>query len=338
MPKILDDIYYFRHPINANCVVFAFLTGNGREFDLIDTGIKKFGIFRTLLKQMRKDGLEPWDVRNVFHTHYHFDHVQCDRLFQQNARRNKNNVVVYAGKPDKYRTKPKFSIIQSNMNYLLAHFQHSAIKSFQLMPFVGKFLLDPFMKTKTPENIKFYEDQDEFLIGKYKAKVYLTGGHTEGHSFFYFPEIKALHTGDNNALNEFIVDFSAVIRSMQIARDLNPDMIFIGHNEPKTEKQDAYNWINTWFREFEGISDMLIPLIRNDVRINITKIMKAMAGWTFKVEVIRFFAFMQLYVILHYLEMKKYGKIELGKNDFTLYFHTAPNVEDINVEFIPNNF
>jgi hypothetical protein len=319
--------------------VFAFLTGNGKEFDLIDTGINRFRIHYNVINQMRKDGLDPRNVRNIFHTHYHFDHVQADTFFQKNAVRNQGNVKIYIPAPDEYRTKKEYSVGTSNIKYLTKYFGTSPAKSFPTMPYVAKFAIDPFMRSdpldKKANNLVFFKDADEFMIGNYKTKIYQTGGHTEGHSFFYMPEIGVLHTGDNNALNEVLVSFSAVVKSMIIARQLKPEMIFIGHNEPKKKRNDSEKWIEQWFKEYTKVLNMLKPKMKNNAMINITKIMQGMAGWAFKFEVVRFFAFMQMFVILRYLEEKKYGRIELGRDNAILYFHLSPSIEEMELRLEP---
>lgn len=347
MTKLLNDVYYFRHPLNANCVVFAFLTGNrtenGKEFDLIDTGINRFRIHYNLVKQMHKDGLDPRNVRNIFHGHYHFDHVQADVFFQKKAIRSKEKkseqVKIYIPAPDEYRIKEGYSIGLTNIKFLTDYFGTNPAKNFPKMPYFAKYAIDPFMKTEPlsqeNNNVVFYSDNEELTIGQYKAKIFQTGGHTEGHSFFYFPEIGALHTGDNNALNEVLVDFGAVVRSMIIARDLKPELILIGHNEPKKNRVESEKWINQWFTEYGKVIDMLKPKMKNDAMMNITRLMSRMAGWAYKLEVVRFFAFMQMFVILRYLESKKYGKIEIGVDKKTLYFHLSPNIESMELKLEP---
>lgn len=347
MTKLLDDVFYYRHPLNANCVVFAFLTGNtigsGKEFDLIDTGINRFRIHYNVVKQMSKDGLDPRNVRNIFHGHYHFDHIQADMFFQKNARRNrdhnKGGVKIYIPAPDEYRTKKGYGIGMTNIQYLTDYFGSSPARNFPTMPYFAKYAIDPFMKAEPLDpkknNVVFYRDAEEFIIGQYKAKVFQTGGHTEGHSFFYFPEINALHTGDNNALNEVLVDFGAVVKSMIIARDLKPELILIGHNEPRKNRVESEKWINQWFIEYGKVMDMLKPKMKNDAKMNITRLMQRMAGWMYKFEIVRFFAFMQMFVILRYLESKNYGRIEIGQDKQTLYFHLASNIESMELKLEP---
>lgn len=335
MTKINDDIFYYRHPLNANCVVFAYLTDYNNEFDLVDTGVKKLGLYRNLLKQMEKDGLNPCNVRNIFHTHVHFDHVQADALFQKFARKRDHDVKVYIPEPDLYRFQQNYSVIEYNIRFLTNYFKRFPTKAFPTMPFIARYLLDPLLKTPIPKNIRTFEDREEFLLGKCSAKAYITGGHTDGHAFFHIPELGILHTGDNDALNEFIVNFSSVIRSMQLANDLEPEMIFIGHNEPKQKREDAQNWIDRWFREFDVVLNILKPFMKNSTRFNITRIIEKMAGWAFKLEPVRFMAFMQLFVILRYLENKKFGTIQLDRKGKTMYFCTSQDIENTELALEP---
>ncbi|MHA1819480.1 MAG: MBL fold metallo-hydrolase [Promethearchaeota archaeon] len=359
MTRIKRDIFYFRHPLDANCVVFAFLVENNKsdrlrplkekEFDLIDTGIRKLGIYRNLLYQMRRDGLNPKNVRNIFHTHVHFDHVQMDTWFQEKAVKNKGNVNIYIPKPDLYRFNPKYRVIRTNIRYINEFFGNLPTKEFRSFLVEAKYILDPLMKYKTPKNIATFNDSEILHIGNYQAKAFTTGGHTEGHSLIYFPKPEILHTGDNDAVNELLVDFKGVMESMKIARKLNPKMIFIGHNGPKLNQKDAFNWIDRWFREYKKIAALFKKLMQNGREIDVTSIMKKMLGWSYSLGFIRFFGFMRIFVILKFLQDNGLGKMEVkfhqlsengGKNidkkvkdKFPhLYFRCAQDIEDMKSE------
>jgi len=332
MTKIDDDIFYYRNPVNANCVVFAFMTGRGREFDLIDTGTNLLGMQGILLRQMARDGLNPQNVRNIFHSHVHFDHVQCDTQFQRLAIPNKGNVKVYVAEPDHYRTQPDYSLWKVNMSHIANYFKEFPTAAFPGVYWQSRLVFDKILSWKTPSNIITYKDGDKLEIGQYSAKVYTTGGHTEGHSFFHIPEKGILVVGDNDALNETIVDFGCVIRSMEIARSLKPEMIFIGHNEPKLNSKLSTAWVDRWFKEFDHVLEMLKNTVfKNNVHVNITRIIQKMTGWLFKIEWVRFFTFMQLFVILKHLVKKGFGELILTA-DNQLYFHTSDHIEDMELK------
>ncbi len=52
--QIFEDIYAYVHPQGANCNVYAFK--DGKVFDLIDTGVALFGMYKWVIKQMKKTG------------------------------------------------------------------------------------------------------------------------------------------------------------------------------------------------------------------------------------------------------------------------------------------
>jgi glyoxylase-like metal-dependent hydrolase (beta-lactamase superfamily II) len=90
MTKIFDDIFAFIHPKGANCNVYVLKDGN--DLDMIDSGVGISLIFRWLLKAFRHSGLDPANVRNIFHCHVHFDHVGADKAFQKIASKNHKTI------------------------------------------------------------------------------------------------------------------------------------------------------------------------------------------------------------------------------------------------------
>jgi glyoxylase-like metal-dependent hydrolase (beta-lactamase superfamily II) len=332
MTKIQDDIYYFRNPINANCVVFAFKTGQRQEFDLIDTGTRLLGMEGILNRQMARDGLDPKNVRNIFHSHVHFDHIQADTLFQKRAVRNHGNVKVYVPEADYCRTQPDYSTWMTNMSDITKYFNRYSTNAFPNVNWQSRIVFDKILKCPTPANLIKYKNGDILEIGQYKPKVITTGGHTAGHSFFHFEENGILVVGDNDAVNETMVDFGCIIRSMEIAHELKPNMVFIGHNEPRLTAKSSIEWIERWFREYNRIlATLQNTVLKNNIHVNITRIMQTMTGWLFNIEWVRFFTFMRLFVILKYLAKKGFGTIELTP-DNVLYFHTSDHIEDMELK------
>ncbi len=337
--RLFEDIYYYKHPIGANCNVYAFLDGN--HIDLIDTGVKKLRIVRWLLKEMKKDGLQPANVRKIIHPHYHFDHVQADSFFQTKIISNGDVVPVFVPENDLFRTTENFDLMKWNLNELKEKFGpelfHQYFNNYQRAFKLGGLIFSKLIHVKTPKNIRGMKNGQKIQVGKREAKVISTGGHTEGHSFLFFDdEDKILYTGDHDALNEFTCDWGKTLESVRIAQSLKPDNVFIGHNNPKLGPNDARDWLSSYFTQFESIFAPILPKFREGQKINLSAIIRKMMGWISNMKGLDLWANMSIYAIGKHLEELGLGQIELGFDPekakrFCFFFNITENPRKIDL-------
>jgi glyoxylase-like metal-dependent hydrolase (beta-lactamase superfamily II) len=317
--KLFDDIYYYRHPQGANCNVYVFR--DGPEYDLIDTGISRLRIVDWLWREMRRDGIEPTAVRNIYHAHVHFDHVQSDVFFQTRARRHRGNVKVYCSREDRFRFSPRYRLMGSNVAFLEERFPGMA-RDFGGMLWLANVFFEPLLHCETPSNIHTYADGDTMMIGRRKARVYVTGGHTEGHAFFYFPEGNILYTGDHDALNEFSCDWGKVLAAAALAERLDPDTVFIGHNAVK-QGDNAKRWVRHYFDQFRQYAVPLARVFRGGQTVDVFQLVSKMAGWAGKMGPVALFAVMSVSCILRHLESVGFGRCYYNAAKRSLVFEVA---------------
>jgi glyoxylase-like metal-dependent hydrolase (beta-lactamase superfamily II) len=328
MTKIFDDIYYYKHPIGANANVYVFK--DGADLDLIDTGIVKLRIVHNLWKQMRNDGLEPTNVRSIYHPHYHFDHVQADCFFQSKAIRHKNNVKVFVTEPDMFRTSPDFSLVDWNIKALTDQFHSFDMSKYKKLFYFAKMFFEKLVATPKPDNIEVLKDKQKVHLGKRTANVYITGGHTEGHAFFHFnDEDNILYTGDHDAMNEYSCDWGNILTSVRLGQKLQPDNVFIGHNSVRLGEKKAMGFINGYFDQMEQIFKPMLPKFKQNQVINLSKIIRAMMGWLYKIQGIDFWAHMAIFSIGKYLESLGIGNLIHRNNE--MQFQITTDVRDIDL-------
>ncbi len=342
MTRLFEDIYYYKHPQGANCNVYAFL--DGRDIDLIDTGIKKLGIVRNLLKQMRRDGLNPARIRKIVHPHYHFDHVQSDAFFQQKIVPKEKKVPVLVPENDLFRTESDFNLLQWNFRELIETFGAKSFKThfrgyaraFRL----GNALFLPLIDVEQPNNIQTFSDGDKIALGKREAVVYSTGGHTEGHALLHFDdEDNILYTGDHDALNEFTCDWGKTLEAVRIAKSLKPDKVFIGHNSPKLETESAQSWLESYFTQFEQIFAPVLNRFEKGQEIKLSNIIRKMMGWVSKMKGLDLWANMSVFSIGKHLQELGLGTLELnsdsssrmGYNQFQFTFEIELGADDVDL-------
>ncbi len=328
MVQIFRDIFYYPHPLGANCNVYAFK--DGQHIDLIDSGVLKLGIVRQVWREMRKDGLDPYQIRKIVHPHYHFDHVQADTFFQRKAQKYGRQIDIWIPGPDRFRASPKFSMLEWNLHDLRQTFPN--MDTTHLTALYRKTQgLKPLIDCPTPENIRTLNNEDLITLGKRKAKVYITGGHTEGHAFLHInDEDNILYTGDHDALNEFTCNWGNTLRSVCLAQELEPDNVFIGHNKVRLGKESAMGFINSYFAQFDDLFAKFLGKLRKGYNLNLTRLARALIGWPSKIQVLDLYAHMAIYVICKHLQALSIGELNLNE-DGEMRFLIIQNLEDINL-------
>jgi len=126
---------------------------------LIDPGHKH--CVGNLLSLLEKDGIDPLKIKLVINTHTHPDHFEGDEIFV-------NNGAMMA--------------IHKEEDLFLRGLGGRMFKMFGM---------------ETPDfKVNFYLKEGDLLLGKNNLHIYHTPGHSPGSISIYWPEKKALMTGD----------------------------------------------------------------------------------------------------------------------------------------------
>ncbi len=313
MPKIFDGIYAYVHPKGANCNVYAFKDGS--DIDLIDSGITKLGAVRGVWKQMRKDGIEPTNVRNIFHCHVHPDHVHADTFFQQNAVKNKGKVKIFYPKADAHRFHPNFNLTRSNFEEIKKTLPNFPLHNIRNTKFFMELFIDHYVKCETPENLQPFEDQETFIIGQRKGKIYTTGGHTEGHSFIHIDdEDNILVNSDSGCLNEFTSDWRKSVESIELGLKINPDNVIGGHDPLKLGPENAKKHFRGEYNRYDGMIKPWLFRAKAGVPITISDCAYRRVGFLWKLTPVNLWAHMSVYCNFKYFQQLDLGELSVDKN------------------------
>lgn len=336
--QIANDIYAYIHPIGANCAVFAFKDGN--DIDLLDTGIRWPFILNDVLKKMGRDGIDKRRVRNIIHTHVHFDHIQADIYFQKHAQQHHGNVQVFFPKADSYRFAPHYDTIRSNTAHLLQYFSPAATEHYHRVSIEMGLIFNSLFRYHAPANLVPFETGAKLTLGRYKANVWCTGGHTEGHAILWLPDAPALIVGDNDAINEPTCVFGKILESHRLCRDLysrhfSDDLLLLRGHNAVLKGAKGREWNNNWFREFTSITSKLLPYFQRQydagkITVNIGRILRLLTGYLGAISVVEFFAFMRVFVILKFLQEKGFGTMKFY--DENLWFEVSPHAGSLRLE------
>jgi glyoxylase-like metal-dependent hydrolase (beta-lactamase superfamily II) len=335
MVKLTDDIFYYVHPKDANCNVY--ILKDGADLDFIDTGVKISPIFKWLKKAIFKDGLNPQNIRNIFHTHIHMDHVQNDVIFQSQAVRNKGNVKVFTPINDKHRFYTGYDIVSANMTTILkAKTQYPSHKIRGSMFFLNVFG-KPLAKYQIPENINYYDSANKFQIGSRTGRIFNTGGHTEGHSFLFLnDETQILFNGDAGCINEYTSDWKKVLTSIVLADNLDPTARLGGHNGIENGKEKARSGVRGSYNRHDSMLRPILMQLRPNRTINLTDVAHRRVGFLIKLKLVFLWAHMTIYCMGKYLEslglgtttIKPSGNMEFKVTNSTDKFDLMENLRN----------
>ena len=78
--KLTSDIHvvgggYYGFDISGRLDCHVYVINSGSELAIVDPGCGINKDFDTVLSNIRDDGLDPKNIRKIFVTHYHCDHV-----------------------------------------------------------------------------------------------------------------------------------------------------------------------------------------------------------------------------------------------------------------------
>ena len=189
--------YLWRDPYENNCNSYLI---RGEITVLIDPG--HLGHLGQLFSQMEVDGISAEAVDLIIVTHSHPDHFEGLRAFL-------NKQV-------------KTAMSQEEERYLLES---------------GKALFE-MMQQPLPEfRIDFYLKEGELHLGKKTLNIYQTPGHSPGSLSIYWPEEKALFTGDvvfsgGIGRTDFLEGNSTLLmESIEKMSHLETETLLPGHGE-----------------------------------------------------------------------------------------------------------
>jgi glyoxylase-like metal-dependent hydrolase (beta-lactamase superfamily II) len=199
--KITDDLYSYQWTSmwENNCNSYYI---GGEVKTLIDPGLLVF--YPELVKNLSRDGLEPDDIQNVLLTHSHPDHFEAVERFL-----SIDGTKIYMSKEES-----------------------------DFMEEVGKKFYPAFGLNVPDYRIDVYLEEGELTIGGEQFDVYVTPGHSPGSICLYWPEKKALFSGDlifsrNVGRTDFPGGSGNLLKeSIERMSELDIEYLLPGHMEP----------------------------------------------------------------------------------------------------------
>jgi glyoxylase-like metal-dependent hydrolase (beta-lactamase superfamily II) len=197
--KLEEDLYIYlwQDPGENNCNSYLV---RGEVTVLIDPGHLQH--ITSLLHQIEEDGISTEEIDVVTVTHGHPDHVEGLQAFLE---------------------KPvKIAMNQEEEQYLKGN---------------GKFLFDMMGQSLPQFRIDFYLKEGELHLGEKVFNIFQTPGHSPGSISIYWPEKKALFTGDlvfygGVGRTDFLEgDPGLLVRSIERLSRLDTEILLPGHGE-----------------------------------------------------------------------------------------------------------
>jgi hydroxyacylglutathione hydrolase len=197
--KLEKDLYTYlwQNPYENNCNTYVI---KGEKTVLIDPGHSRY--LSKLFLQTEEDGISAEEVDLVIITHSHPDHFE--------------GIEAFMNKP------VKIAMNREEEHYLLES---------------GKLLFEMMRQPLPKIRIDFYLKEGELHLGKNIFHIYLTPGHSPGSLSIYWPERKALFTGDlifhgGVGRTDFPEGNSKLLmESIERMADLDTEILLPGHGE-----------------------------------------------------------------------------------------------------------
>ncbi len=327
-----DDVFFYRHKLGANCVVYAFKRGDG-AIDLIDTGIYYARpVLADVVRCMARDGLDFHHVKGIFHTHGHFDHCQADKWFIE--RSAFDDVKVYCPARDAWRLQRGNDARQ--LGYFLEHMKRYlqlgtdemlSRGGFGSIAWQFRFFLSRFMKIPPLDagRVVPLRNGASVRIGAHEGRVITTGGHSDGHSFFHFPAIDALVIGDHDAVNELTCDYRNIIKATAIIRDLDPKVCLIGHQGILATREACRAKFDRWFSQFRHVVGMFARAAEIwGGRLPASYFLEKTLGYMRCINWLRYWAFQNLFVMAKFLVDEGIGTLAFDDASGDLVLVASP--------------
>ncbi len=197
--KLEKDLYVYlwKNAYDNNCNTYVI---GGEMTVLIDPGHSKF--VKQLFYQMEEEGLSPGAVDLIMTTHSHPDHLE--------------GLETFLDKP------AKMAMSEEEERYLLES---------------GKLLFEMMGQPLPKFRIDFYLKEGKLNLGEKSFDIIQTPGHSPGSLSIYWPERKALFTGDvvfygGIGRTDFPEgDSKALMESIERLSQLETEILLPGHGE-----------------------------------------------------------------------------------------------------------
>ena len=195
--KLLDDIFVYEwtDPLDNNCNSYYI---GGSVQAIVDPGLKRN--FPDLLEQMEEDGIGIDDVKYVINTHSHPDHYEASELFNDSD--------------------AEIALNDKEMEYFDS---------------VGAEMFGWFGLNAPNIKIDVILKEGSVTLGDETFEILLTPGHSPGSISLYWPDKKALFSGDvifdNNVGRTDFPGGSAELlkESIRTLSKLDVDYLLPGH-------------------------------------------------------------------------------------------------------------
>jgi len=212
--KLKDDLYCYPWTSMTENNCNSYYIG-GEVPILIDTGLKHH--VNNLFSLMEKDGIDPQGIKLVINTHTHPDHFEGNEILV-------NNGVM-----------------------MTIHRQED-----EFLRGLGGRLYKMFGLGIPDLKVDFYLKEGNLSLGKNEFHIYHTPGHSPGSISLYWPEKKALITGDV-VFNQGVgrtdfpgCDGKLLKESIESLSKLDVEYLLPGHGDivvGKNEVNQNYNFI-----------------------------------------------------------------------------------------------
>lgn len=219
--KLTDGVYAYpwTNMMENNCNTYVL---KGDSLILIDPGLKRY--VPDILEAIKKDGLNPDEIKLVINTHSHPDHLDGDACF-----------------------------LTDNVQITMHEEEEKFLKS------IGKDFFRMFGLEQPKYKVDFYSNEGDLNAGNITLKIIHTPGHSPGSICIYWPEKEVLISGDvvfSGSIGR--TDFpggsgSTLKKSIEKISALKVKYLLPGHNEiveGVAEIQKNFDFIKRSFFSF----------------------------------------------------------------------------------------
>ncbi len=290
--------------------VYAFSSDDG-SLDLVDSGILSGRSITSFVTVLKRGGLDPCKIRNIYITHFHVDHSTMSLFLHRLS-----NARLFIGAGD-YRVIEKGveSFVRGAVRLFIEHgmSREEAETIFKNHPAVR--LADTYRELIDVEWNLLRED-DEITLGKEKYRVIELPGHTPGHIGLLSSDGSKLFSGDvvleritphvtihdwrDNPLKDYLDTLYRI-------KNLGVKVIHPGHREDIT---DPVRRINELLEHHKTRLGEILEVLRKEGRLTGYEIAKRIkwrvrySGWNEYPYAERFFAMGEALAHLRYLEVE----------------------------------